>query len=126
MTSKLFSTNKSAPTRVSIVATLYEKNGVQQIQFRYTVDKDEAVRTIVFIGSDGERFMTASKIVFMEKTLENLESIINGKVEIKYLANEAFPEEVLVLEDFEIKFDTMFILDELLFTTNESMKNIFE
>ena len=126
MTSKTFTTNKSAPTSVTVVATLFEKNGVQQIQFRYTVDKDEAVRTIVFIGSDGERFMTASRIVFMEKTLENLESIINGKVEIKYLVNEAFPEEILVLEDFEIKFDTKFILDELLFTTNETMKGLFE
>ena len=126
MTSKTFSTNKSAPTSISIVATLYEKNGVQQIQFRYTVDKDEAVRTIVFIGSDGERFLTASKIVFIEKTLENLQSIINGKVEINFLANEAFPEETLILEDFEIKFDTMFVFDEMLYTTDETMKDLFK
>ena len=126
MTSKKFSTNKPSPTSVSIVATIYEKNGIQQIQFRYTVDKPDAVRTIVFIGSNGERFLTASKNVSFEKTLENLQAILNGKVEINFLANEAFPEQTLTLDQFEIKFDTMFIFDEMLYTTDATMKDLFK
>ena len=126
MTSKKFSTNKPSPTSVSIVATIYEKNGIQQIQFRYTVDKPDAVRTIVFIGSNGERFLTASKNVSFEKTLENLQAILNGKVEINFLANEAFPEQTLTLDKFEIKFDTMFIFDEMLYTTDATMKDLFK
>ena len=70
--------------------------------------------------------MTTSQTIMFEKTQKTYDILKNGKIEITYIANEAFPEEVLVLEVFDMNFEVMFIFDELLFSTNNSFEEIFK
>ena len=52
--------------------------------------------------------------------------INDGKIEINYLVNKLFPEEQLIIEEFDIKFDSMYIIDEILFMNNDSVLDIFK
>ena len=70
MTSRTYTTNKTAPTSIDVSVSLFEKNDQVQILFRYKVDNSEAVRKIVFIGSNGERYISTSQTIVLEKTEE--------------------------------------------------------
>ena len=126
MTSKTYKTSKTKPTSIEVSVSLFERNGVEQILFRYNVDNSSAVRTIVFIGNDGERHLSASQTIMLEKNIDTYNMIKDGKIEISYIANSLLPEEILLLEEFVIKFDLMFLMDEMVYSTNDAFKNIFE
>ena len=126
MNCQSYSTSKTKPTDISVTVSLLEKDGKVQILFRYKVDFDEAVRTIVFIDSNGERYLSASKTLLAERSKEIYEMINDGKIEINYLVNKLFPEEQLIIEEFDIKFDSMYIIDEILFMNNDSVLDIFK
>ena len=126
MTSKTYKTSKTKPTSIEVSVSLFERNGVEQILFRYNVDNSSAVRTIVFIGNDGERHLSASQTIMLEKNIDTYNMIKDGKIEISYIANSLLPEEILLLEEFAIKFDLMFLMDEMVYSTNDAFKNIFE
>ena len=126
MTDKVVKTSKELPTSIDVSVSLFERNGVEQILLRYKVDKADAVRKITYVDENGERYMTTSQTIMFEKTQKTYDMLKNGKIEITYIANEAFPEEVLVLEVFDMNFEVMFIFDELLFSTNNSFEEIFK
>jgi hypothetical protein len=52
--------------------------------------------------------------------------INTGKIEIYFVDNSHFDEQVLVLDDFNIEFDLMFMMDEMLFNTNELIDQMFK
>ena len=127
MLEKEVSTDKTSPTSVQVSVSLFERNGVTQILFRYKVDKSEAVRKIVFVDESGEnRYLTTSQTVTLEKTQEIYDMIKNGKIEITYIPNKHFPDEVLVLDQFDITFELMFMMDEMLFTFDNTMDDLFK
>lgn len=121
-----YRTNKTKPSDIDVTVTLLEKNDNVQILFRYKVDHDEAIKTIVFIGSNGETYMTASKTLVLEKTSEIYNMIKDGKIKINYVCNKLFPEESIVFETFDIKYDYTFVIDEILFINNDSIADIFK
>ena len=94
--------------------------------FKYIVDKDEAIRKIVFIDSNGKKYMTTGSLLRIEKNLDFYEMINTGKIEIYFVDNSHFDEQVLVLDDFNIEFDLMFMMDEMLFNTNELIDQMFK
>ena len=126
MVNKSYSTSKPAPTNIEINVSIFEKNDNEQILFKYTVDKSDAVRKIVFIDKNGKRYLTTSQTIRFEKNEDFYELIHTGKIEITYIANDAFPEEVLILEEFNINYDLMFIFDELSYCSNQNIINIFK
>ena len=126
MTEENVKTSKVKPTSIQVSVSLYSRNNVEQILFRYKVDAPEAVRKIVFIDANGERHMTTSQTISFEKDANIYEMIRNGKIEITYIDNELFPEKVLLLEEFEMNFELMFIVEEMLITSNGAIENIFE
>jgi len=127
MTSRTYKTSKLKPTKVDLEVSLYRRNG-EQVLFRYLVDNTQAVRTIVFVGNNGEEFSTSAQTIMLEKAIETYNMINGGKIQIKYIANPTISneEEVLVVETFDIKFDLMFLVDEMLFTTNNTFENFFK
>ena len=126
MNCQTYTTSKTKPSDISVTVSLLEKNGEVQILFRYKIDVDEAVRTIVFISENGERYLSASKTLLVSKDIDIYDMISNGKIEINYITNKLFPEETLILEEFDIQFDTMFLIDEMLFVHNDSILDIFK
>lgn len=126
MTSKTYTTSKAKPTDIDVTVSLLERGDSVQILFRYKVDKSEAVKKIVYIGNNGERYLSASQTITFEKTEEIYQMIKDGVIEITYLANPSFPEESITLDKFDIEFDTLFMIDEMLFMTTNDIKNIFE
>jgi len=127
MTSRTYKTSKLKPTKVDLEVSLYRRNG-EQVLFRYLVDNTQAVRTIVFVGNNGEEFSTSAQTIMLEKAIETYNMINGGKIQIKYIANPTISneEEVLVVETFDIKFDLMFLVDEMVFTTNNAFENLFK
>ncbi len=125
MTSEVFSTNKSKPNSISVQVSKYDKNGTDQILIRYKVDNVEAVKNIILILGD-ERKLSASQTIILEKNEDFYNLIKDAKIEINYRVNDALPEEKLILESYDIKFDFMFIVEEQLFTANNFFKALFE
>ena len=82
MNCQTYTTSKTKPTDIDVTVSLFEKDGKIQILFRYKVDVEDSVRTIVFIDSNGERYLSASKTLVTEKSKEIYEMITNGKIEI--------------------------------------------
>ena len=113
MNNATYCTNKEKPTSLSLNVSLFNNKGVEQILFKYTVDKDEAIRKIVFIDSNGKKYMTTGSLLRIEKNLDFYEMINTD-------------EQVLVLDDFNIEFDLMFMMDEMLFNTNELIDQMFK
>ena len=126
MTSDTYYTNKNKPTSIDVGVSLFTSNNSEQILFRYKVDNPEAVRKIVFVDKNGERYLTTSQMIRLEKTYEMYELLHTGKIEITYIDNPLFPENVLILEDFSMKYELMFLVDEMLFTTNDIIENMFK
>ncbi len=126
MNNATYCTNKEKPTSLSLNVSLFNNKGVEQILFKYTVDKDEAIRKIVFIDSNGKKYMTTGSLLRIEKNLDFYEMINTGKIEIYFVDNSYFDEQVLVLDDFNIEFDLMFMMDEMLFNTNELIDQMFK
>jgi len=125
MASRTYRTSKPKPTSVSVEVSIYQHNN-EQILFKYRVDNNTAVTSIVFVGNDGEEHLTNAQTYIFVKSMETYNMINGGKVEVNYIANALFPEETLVLETYDIKFDLMFLVDEMIFTTNNSFENLFK
>jgi hypothetical protein len=124
MTVSKFSTSKIKPTTASVTMSLYEKNGQEQILIRFKVDNTEAIKTIVF--DSNKRHMTISQNLFAEKSIEFYESLKDGVIEINYNVNDLICDEQLILDEYEIKFDLLFIYDEFLFRTDSMIDDLFE
>jgi len=127
MNRQIYKTSKPIPTTAEVEVSLYKRNG-EKILFRYLVDNTQAVRKIVFVDKNGERYLTTAQTIMFEKTMESYNMIKDGRIEISYIANPSLSnkEEVLLLETFNIQFDLMFLVDEMLFTSNDKVENIFK
>lgn len=126
MNNATYTTSKPSPTDIQINVSLFNNKGSSQILFTYKVDNQDAVRKIVFIDGSGKRYLTTASLLRIEKSIEFYDAIKNGKIEIYYVANSHFPEEILVIEDVNIIFDTSFMMDEMLFTTNQMIDSMFK
>lgn len=126
MNNQVYHTNKSVPTNIEINVSLFDNKGKSQVLFTYVVDETEAIKKIVFIDTNGKRYLTTTNTIRFEKKLDFYYMIENGIIEINYVANADFPEEILKLENIKINYDSMFVIDEILFTSNSIINDIFK
>jgi len=127
LTTETYRTSKPKPTKVDLEVSLYKRNG-EQVLFRYLIDNNQAVRSIVFVGANGDEYSTTAQTIMLEKSIDIYNIIKDGKIKVKYVCNPTVSneEEVLVVESFDVKFDLMFLVDEMLFTSNITFENLFK
>ena len=117
------STNKAVPSLVSIDIDVYFKGSNSKIRIVYNVNDPEAVRSYVFIADDD--YLSVSDEFTVEKHQEFYDSLKDAKIKIKYLINDIYKEETIVLEDFEINFSIGYIMDEQFESFDNFIDDIF-
>lgn len=119
-----FKTNKPAPTNADVHFSILEKNDVKRIFIRYDVDVNDAVSKIVLIINE-ERYLTVSSTIQVDFNEEFLKNIVDAKLEITYQLNPDLPEEILLLENINMIYDTKFILENMLYLTSQAIIDSF-
>ena len=125
MTSRNYSSSKSLPKTIELNVSLAERGDVKTILFRYKLDTTESIVKIVFIGNNGERYVTSSQALNLEKVEEIYSMIKDGKIEITCKPNNDLPEVVITVDNYVLKFDVEFLIDEMLNSSNDTLKDIF-
>lgn len=123
MASTTVTTSKPAPTTVSIKVDNYVKNGEKLILIRYTVDYNDAIRSIILVAD--KDYLSASELIMIEGTTEFYDALKNATIKIKYRDNALFDEKVIIFEEFEVTYSLGFIMNEIKYTTNESILGVF-
>ena len=61
----------------------------------------------------------------IEGTTEFYDALKNATIKIKYRDNALFDEKVIIFEEFEVTYSLGFIMNEIKYTTNESILGVF-
>lgn len=125
MTDFSYYTNKQTPAGInSVKVGIQEKNGEKYILIRYSVQKGEAIETIILVSD--QRYLTTGTSIFIPKTAEFYQKLYESIIEINYNINEILEDGQIIIDDFEFTFDSVYIVDEIEFTINDFIGNIFE
>ncbi len=112
------------PTGIAMNFDMKEKDGQKLIQIYYRVKNGTAVKKIEFALNDS-KVTTYTGNVYIEQSMDLYSLINNIKVDIVIVTSEFNGEEIVNFNEIEKNFTTMFIFDELDFTVDKAMNDIF-
>ena len=112
------------PTEVSMNLSLLEKDNKKLIEIYFKYDNKTSMKKIEFYVNE-DKLSTYNGKLYIEASDEFYEALKGLDVNMTVLASEFIGEQVIVFEDIAITFSVDFLLDEMLFTSNNLMNNIF-
>lgn len=112
------------PTDLSMNLSLIEKDGKTLVEVYFKYDNKTSMRKIEF-KVDGDKIATYNGKLYLEQTTELYDALKGLDIDMTVLASEFIGEQVIVFEDVTLVLSLDFLFNEMLFTSNNLMKDIF-
>jgi len=115
---------KLLPISLSLSLNVIEKNGEILVELYYKYDNKNSVKKIEFKYNDLE-VATYNGKAYVNPSLEFYQSLLGLDVNVTVNLSEFIGEQVVVYEDILVLYTLEFLFNEMLFSANSSMENIF-
>ena len=116
---------KLVPTELSISLNILEKNGEKLIEIYYKYNNKNSVKKIEFIYNETE-VTTFNGKAYINQSQEFLDSLKGLDVSVTVNASEYLGDQTIMFEDVIIEYTLSFIYNEILYSSNNFMENIFK
>lgn len=115
---------KLAPTELSLALDVIEKNGETLIALYYRYDNQGSVKKIEFKYNDID-VTTFNGKAYANQSKELYEAFNKLNINVTINLSEFTGDEVIVFEDIVIAYSLNFIINEMLFISNDFISDIF-
>lgn len=115
---------KVAPTELSLALDVIEKNGETLIALYYRYDNQGSVKKIEFKYNDID-VTTFNGKAYANQSKELYEAFNKLNINVTINLSEFTGDEVIVFEDIVIAYSLNFIINEMLFISNDFISDIF-
>lgn len=116
---------KLVPTELSMSLNIIEKNGEKLIEIYYKYNNKSSVRKIEFVYNENE-VSTYNGKAYVVPSQEFLNSLNGLDINVTINASEYLGDQEIIFEDIVIEYTLNFIFNEILFSTNNFIQNIFK
>jgi hypothetical protein len=116
---------KLVPTELSMSLNIIEKNGEKLIEIYYKYNNKNSVRKIEFVYNENE-VSTYNGKAYVVPSQEFLNSLNGLDINVTINASEYLGDQEIIFEDIVIEYTLNFIFNEILFSTNNFIQNIFK
>ena len=114
----------AVPTELSMNLSLIKKDDKTLIEVYFKYDNKNAMKKIEF-EVNNDKLATYNGKLYIEASEEFFNALKGLDVNMTVLASEFIGEQVLVFEDVNLVLSLDFLLNEMLFTSNNLMKDMF-
>ena len=116
---------KLVPTELSMSLNIIEKNGEKLIEIYYKYNNKNSVKKIEFVYNENE-VSTYNGKAYVVPSQEFLNSLNGLDINVTINASEYLGDQEIIFEDIVIEYTLNFIFNEILFSTNNFIQNIFK
>lgn len=113
------------PTELTLALSLAQKNGQKVIEVYFKFNNKTSVRKLEFSLND-DSVTTYGTKAYVEQSKELYDILKGLDVNITVNTSPFIGEEVITFENVEITYSLDFLCDEILFSSNDLMENIFD
>ena len=113
------------PTELTLALSLAQKSGQKVIEVYFKFNNKTSVRKLEFSLND-DSVTTYGTKAYVEQSKELYDILKGLDVNITVNTSPFIGEEVITFENVEITYSLDFLCDEILFSSNDLMENIFD
>ena len=112
------------PQEISIALSIVEKKDEKYIQIYYRIDNKQAIRYIEF-EINGKSYGTSANSVLIPLDMDSFNALHNLEIQVTISTSEYLEQKKVVFGDLAKECTLTFVVDEINYTVNNFIKNIF-